>query len=150
MHTVNHVAVGVSIALLIKQPTVALPLAFVSHFALDALPHYGLPGPEGYKELFKRWQTWIMFTVDILGTLFILTLIRSEEWYVFAAAFLATSPDLIWIYRFFWFERFGKKPPAPGWLTRFHMRIQWLESPKGIIIEIPVTIFLIWYIWQLV
>jgi hypothetical protein len=35
---------GAIIALAISQPLIALPLAFVSHFVLDALPHYGYGG----------------------------------------------------------------------------------------------------------
>lgn len=143
MHTVNHVGVGAGIALLSGRPEVALPLALASHYVLDALPHYGISGDEGFTALFKRGRTWPMVVVDVIGTILLLVLLIGQAWYVYAAAFLAVSPDFVWLQRYYGYERFGKKPPKAGPLTQFHQKIQWCERPWGIYIEIPLAILLI-------
>jgi hypothetical protein len=38
----NHGMAGAVIALTVKQPVLAVPLAFLSHFATDMIPHFGL------------------------------------------------------------------------------------------------------------
>jgi hypothetical protein len=143
MHIVNHAAVGAGIALLVQQPALALPLAFLSHFVLDALPHYGIRGDEGYPALFKLRRTVVMVVFDIIGVAILTALLWGQAWYVFAAAVLAVSPDTIWLYRYFGFERFGKKPPKPGPITRFHQNIQWGERLWGVYVEVPFTIILL-------
>jgi len=143
MHIVNHAAVGAGIALLVQQPALALLLAFLSHFVLDALPHYGIRGDEGYTALFKLRRTVVMVAFDIIGVAILTALLWGQAWYVFAAALLAISPDTIWLYRYFGFERFGKKPPKPGPITRFHQKIQWGERTWGVLIEIPLALCLL-------
>lgn len=149
MHAVNHAAVGAGIALAVKQPVLALPLAFVSHYALDALPHYGIRGDEGYRSLFRYRRTYLMVAVDVLGLLALAAIIRNQAWYVAAAAVAALLPDIAWPYRYFLFERKGVKPQR-GLLTDFHNNIQWGERLWGIFIEIPLALLLIAGISQLV
>ena len=47
---------------------------------------------------------------------------------------ISLSPDAMWVYRYFWFERRGLAPPA-GPVTRFHLAVQRYEVQWGIIIE---------------
>ena len=150
MTIINHAVVGAGIALLIKQPLLALPLAFLSHFVLDALPHFGIVGDKTYEIIFKLKRTYLMVLIDIVGIIILTLLLWGQAWYVFVAAFLAVSPDFMWLYRYFGFERFGKEPPKPGPITRFHQNIQWGERIWGIYIEIPVTIILLVSIASLV
>ena len=42
MTTTAHALTGAAIAVVIKKPKLAIPLAFLSHFACDALPHFGI------------------------------------------------------------------------------------------------------------
>jgi hypothetical protein len=65
MHSINHAALGAVIGLVTKDPLIAIPAAFASHFVLDALPHYGIRGDEGYAALFKQWQSYPMVIFDI-------------------------------------------------------------------------------------
>lgn len=143
MTIINHAAVGAGIALIIKQPLLALPLAFLSHFALDALPHFGIVGDKTYEKIFKFKRTYFMVLVDVFGSIALTAILWGQPWYVFAAAVLAVSPDLMWVYRYFGFERFGKNPPKPGLVTRFHQNIQWGERLWGAYLEVPITILLL-------
>ena len=140
MNTLNHLATGTIIALLIDKPLIAVPLAFLSHFALDAVPHFGFnAGSEsGYAEALEhKWLSTPPLVLDIFGTGILVWLIRGQPWYVFAAAVAAIVPDLKWPYRYFKFERKGIKPPKPDAITQFHLKIQWAERPWGLVIEIP-------------
>jgi len=143
MTIINHAAVGAGIALLVKQPLLAVPLAFLSHFFLDAFPHFGIVGDSTYEKIFKFKRTYVMVLIDFLGVLVLTVLLWGQPWYVFASALAAVSPDAMWLYRYFGFERFGKKPPKPGPLTRFHQKIQWGERLWGVYLEVPITIFLL-------
>ncbi len=145
MTSSNHALTGAVIALSLQQPLLALPLAFVSHFALDALPHFGVS-----EESLTRNRLWFMRLFWPLDALILLALFAyvlfNAGWginipIVFASMFLATSPDLAWIYRFALKEKWGKlsRPPMNAF-NRFHANIQWGERPWGIVIE------LVWFI----
>lgn len=141
MTTSNHIFTGAAIALAIRQPLLALPLAHVSHFALDALPHYGYSG-DGYSEAFKHKLTFVMESVNIIGVPLLVILLWHQSVWVWLAAVAAISPDFMWVYRYFWFERKGLVP-IPGPLTRFHKHVQWCEREWGILVEVPVLIILV-------
>jgi hypothetical protein len=141
MTTSNHIYTGAVIALAVQNPILALPLAFASHFVLDALPHYGYDG-EGYGEAVKHKLTFVMESVNIIGIPLLVYLLWGQSPWVWLAAVLAISPDFMWIYRYFWFERKGLVPPA-GPITRFHKRIQWCERKWGILVEVPFLIIVI-------
>jgi hypothetical protein len=130
----NHLLVGAAIATVVKQPLLALPLAFASHFVLDALPHFGYNNG-GYKALLKHRMTFVMLLLDIVGVTLIALTFGLSQAMVWAGAILALSPDLEWPYRYLLFERKGKTPPETA-LTRFHERVQWCERPWGFWIEI--------------
>lgn len=141
MTTSNHMLSGAIIALTISQPAIALPLAFVSHFVLDALPHYGYPSGI-YGEAFQHRLTIVMESVNAIGVPLLIYLIWGEPFWVWLAAGLAISPDLMWLYYHFKYEKHGLVAPI-GPLTRLHRKIQWGERRWGILVEMPVFIVLI-------
>jgi hypothetical protein len=53
----NHGMTGAAIALAVKQPALAVPLAFLSHFVTDMIPHFGL----NEQELFSKRFNLILF-----------------------------------------------------------------------------------------
>ena len=137
----NHVLVGSAIALAVHQPILALPLAFGSHFVLDALPHFGWSG-QGYGELFRHRLFYVGEGLDFIGLVVLVLTINFAVWTTLAAVILAVSPDFEWPYRYFLFERRGLRPPST-FLTKFHQKIQWGERPWGIVVE--VVFFIIGY-----
>ena len=80
----NHMVTGAVIALVVKQPALALPLAFLSHFVLDALPHYGERGEE---QMFSRLTRAVIVTDLVVAGSFWLWLLVSGQYLPAAAAF---------------------------------------------------------------
>jgi hypothetical protein len=134
VNTLNHAAVGAVIGLAI-QPMLAVPLAFASHFLLDALPHFGYPGKGGYGEAFKHKLTYFFIAFDAAGCAILLYLMAGQPLIVWTCALVAVTPDIFWLYRYFWYERKGLKAPGDG-VTLWHRRIQWFERPIGFVIEV--------------
>ena len=60
MTIANHVIAGSIIGLTIKEPILAIIVAFTSQFAMDMLPHFGYPGRKGYSEVLKHRLSYIV------------------------------------------------------------------------------------------
>jgi hypothetical protein len=114
---------------------VAIPVAFLSHFVLDSLPHFGFEDFEvskKYRKLFSQ-----VLSVDITAFLALSSwLIISGHWLWFVVGLIAYSPDLIWVYRYIFEEQFGKISPKRGNpFLDFHSGIQ-LEHRWGMFVEL--------------
>lgn len=135
----NHALTGALIGLSIGNPLLALPLAFVSHFVCDTIPHYDQAESAAVGRIdSKRFIFEQLVTGAILCFLLVVLLAatRPQHWLLAAVcAFLATSPDLFWIPRFLHVKRTGKDVPLRNWFLRFHNGIQWLTGPKLIWLE---------------
>lgn len=134
MTTSNHILAGSIIALAVKQPLLVIPLAFTSHFVLDALPHYGYDG-SGYAEAAKYKMTYVMEFLGLVGLVLLVLSGAFTQPIVLVGAFFAVLPDFEWPYRYFFFERKGLEPPKT-FLTNFHLWIQWCERNWGIVPEV--------------
>ncbi|MEO6761002.1 MAG: hypothetical protein ABI220_01330 [Candidatus Saccharimonadales bacterium] len=120
-----------------------MPLAFISHFVCDAVPHYDPPIEDGVKRLdSKRFLNELILSGLIcLLIVLVLALTRPRNWVLaIVCAFLATSPDLFWIPRFVQVKRTHTDKPPRGWFLRFHSFIQWQTGPKLIWLE------LVWFV----
>jgi hypothetical protein len=126
----------VVIGLIVVNPWLALPLALVSHFAMDALPHYG----DRYNPpaAFRRLK--LMLPFDMLLAFMVLVLIiltHPDHWPVaVAGGVLAASPDLGSIPLFVRYLRSGKIRRSTTWFHRFHTCLQWGERLWGAWIEL--------------
>lgn len=139
MTAINHAVTGALIAVVVPNPLLAIPLALVSHLALDALPHFS------HKQIFTKYLTefQIMLVADILACLAFATIIFVAQptnwWLIILCAFLATSPDFLWFRDFVAIKR-HKKQQKPDAVRRFMGWIQWSQTPAGTIVEI------IWFV----
>ncbi len=150
MNTLNHAAAGAGISLAVSQPLLALPMAFVSHFVLDALPHHGHPNNGGYIEALKHKRlTYFSLGYESVGLVFLISLLFGQPWYVWMAGIIAVSPNLKWPYRYWFYERKGNLPPEADALTKFHQWVQWCERPWGIAVEICFSIFILFTVARL-
>lgn len=135
MTLTNHLLSGSVIAKVAPLP-IAIPLAFASHFVLDALPHFGYPNIEARIRHLRQFR--IVVFIDSLVAIAISTwLISNGHSLWFAVGLIAYSPDLLWIYRFIVEERFGTVKPTKGnRFIQFHRNIQRYERPWGALVEI--------------
>lgn len=136
----NHALTGAVIGLTISNPLVSLPLAFLSHFVCDAIPHYDPPGEDGPKR-FKSKRFVYEFLVGgatvCLLVVLLLAVARPQHWLTAAVcAFLAASPDLFWIPRFLYTRRTGTEPARRGWFLTVHSWVQWKTGPRLIWLEL--------------
>lgn len=135
MTATNHALTGALIGLAVQNPWIALPAALLSHFVCDAIPHFTDKRIRIGSTQFKRY-----LIIDALGAVVValyLFALRPDGWFVACwAAFLATSPDLMWAQSFFRSQKAKKDTPMPTHLiARFHSRIQWFAKPSGAVVE---------------
>lgn len=113
----THMLTGAALASRF-EPTLGLPLAFISHFALDAIPHYdGLYPHRPYRVL-----PLVQLILDfMLGTFLLASLTRGDpsQSYLVVAALTAILPDIqVGLYLNYKFLTFLK--PLVDW----HIAIQ--------------------------
>jgi len=140
MTATNHAITAANMALITKQWWI-LPLAFLSHFALDALPHYGDPTPEARAPKYKTVLSVDLIVLALFAWLVIMTA-GQFVWLVIIVGFIAWSPDMVWFYRDYR-ERRDKTLPPQNWLTNFHAHIQKYERGWGWILEV------VWFVAML-
>lgn len=139
MIATNHALTGAVIVLAVKQPALALPLAFLSHFILDAIPHFGIHEDQPI----KRNGHWLFRSVVIVDVALVIAALAAvpllfggtiSGWWILLGMLAALSPDSVWIYRFLNEVRTKIAKPH-GRFARFHQWIQWSEKPWGLSVE---------------
>lgn len=141
MTATSHAAWGAAIGLVIKEPAIALPLAFVSHFILDGLPHIGLDELGGHLKNKTLFHKVLIVDATLLISFLLFLLGSGASLLVFACVFLAGSPDFVWAYRYVFQERLGRsRQRAKNAFSRFHSKIQWSQTLKGAYVEVPLTL----------
>lgn len=134
MTATNHAVTGALIGIAIANP-LAIPLAFASHFLLDALPHYGFPGNNLDSQKIKI--TLFLDAIMLSFVSLVLLLTSANPLLILTCMFAAISPDVISSQRYIRELQSGKKETANLPLFgRFHSTIQWCERPWGWIPEI--------------
>ncbi|HSW37245.1 MAG TPA: hypothetical protein VLG37_02645 [Candidatus Saccharimonadales bacterium] len=140
MTAINHALTGAFIGFAVSNPAVAAPAAFLSHFVCDAIPHYDVTGSTDAKRIGSRMFLYIQIVGGaVLCVMLVLGLaiLQPRHWLIAAVcAFLAASPDLLYIPRFINVKRTGKDNVEQYWFWRFHNKIQWFQKPIGGVVEI--------------
>lgn len=134
MMAINHSLTGAAVGLSVGAPEAALPLAFLSHFMLDMVPHYGSSRKSIHTASFRN----LLIVDACLCSCLVLALaiIRPRHWAIAAiCAFLAASPDFMWVSRFIKSRRSQITLPVKNVILRFHGRIQWFQRPIGMVVE---------------
>lgn len=148
MTATNHMLTGAVIAATVQQPFLVVPLAILSHFVLDMFPHFGVEESDtadrNNHPLFRKVLATDL-TILTLALILVPVLFHGEvSWWVLLLGMLAAwIPDVVWLVHF-WHDHKGRVRKPPHRLTRFHQRIQWLEHPRGIVVEV------IWFVGALV
>ncbi|MEI7683049.1 MAG: hypothetical protein WCJ24_01960 [Candidatus Saccharibacteria bacterium] len=127
MTATNHAVTGALVATFVHIPVLAIPLAFASHFALDALPHFDYPASDCHSLKFFIWLVAdIGFALSILTTLLILK--PPGVYLLLTCSFVSMSPDLMWAYYISYKRNVGIK----NWprIAKFHKLIQTHTNSK--------------------
>ncbi len=117
----NHVLTGALLLAAVPHPAM-LPVALVSHFALDALPHFDAPDPDHTKKEF----VYILFSdMAVAGSILLAIIVwQPVNWpLLVAGGILAASPDLMWFPH--WVNELRGRPNKElGAISKFHSAIQ--------------------------
>ena len=109
MTATGHAIIGTVIAVKIGNPQLAVPLAFASHIAADAFPHWD-EGTNGKKKSKGRLVKEAVFDV-LLGfaiSYLIILVLFPQTSLLYAFLIILTSQSLDWITAPYYF--FGMKP----------------------------------------
>jgi hypothetical protein len=131
---------GAVVAVGLQHPLLIAPIAVLSHFVLDGLPHFGVHRHDHAKRnrhpLFQY-----MLAVDIALAVAMVLLLPSilsgavSAWVLLIGMGFAFLPDVTWIYRFFTLPK-NRKAENESWISIFHEKIQWGERTWGVFVEI--------------
>lgn len=146
MRAINHALAGAVIGTMITVPVVAIPVAFMSHFALDTFPHFGIDQKTDIKQPWFQ-KLLVLDIVFCLALVSVLAVRHPNGWLLTAAcAFIAASPDFTSIPRFYRMKRSGNTSrKTHSSFVKFHDEIQ-NEKPIGAVIELlwlPAMVFLL-------
>ncbi len=134
----NHGLTGAVIALTVRQPEIAVPFAFLSHFAQDAIPHWDY-STRGKEEnlLNRRFNLFLIADFVLSVGLMVLLGIHfpGQRWLIWGCMTAAASPDLMWAYYRLYIQRIKKQKPRLNKFAHLHDRLQWSSSGKGAVVE---------------
>ncbi len=125
---------GAVIALLVREPLLAVPLSLASHFFCDAIPHFGIKDDE----LFGRKFNIILVTDFIVAISLMIVLgfmFPAQKWLIWSCMIAAASPDLMWAYYYLYLQKLKKRKPRLGLIAKFHSVIQWSQTAPGAALE---------------
>lgn len=134
MTGLNHVLTGSAIALAVREPLLVAPLALLSHFVLDAIPHFDHPLYQYGSKYFTR----IMVSDGVLSIGAVLAVVLfapALASVIILGAVFAILPDFFWLY----YYTHGR---PQWWFFRFHTKIQWFERPPGALVEASYAVFI--------
>lgn len=143
----NHTLTGIVLGLTLDNPVTALPAGVASHLALDMTPHFGFTprrkrpnAAQREKQTTFREPAFILLgSVDFavswtlaIGACF---LWPTRALSILAGVIGAQLPDLTYIPVIVFGRKLISRIPGYDAMLRFFIRIQWSETPPGLITE---------------
>jgi len=123
-----HTAAGIAIGAAIPNPIISVPLAFLSHFGLDLVPHWDDVGLAEVARLGRLPRR--AFRIILLDGLIALSFLLYFLYWampdygigitIFASAFAANLPDMFYIPIVFW----GKRWNWAIWMAKLQVKLQ--------------------------
>lgn len=142
MVATTHAIVGASIAVNIPHPFIAYPLALLSHFVLDLLPHWdqGI----NWKQKSAR-RRFFECTFDVLIGLFTVSVLfvgRVDPIYLYSMVFAAQLPDWLEVPYLF----LGWTGTPWKYFYKIQSQLQW-RAPLliGISTQLAIVILALWW-----
>jgi hypothetical protein len=142
MTATAHALIGASLAVKIANPLIGIPLAVISHFIADLIPHWD-EGTNHNKKSILRLRIEALADV-ILGFLLVLIIFRSfaitNPVYLFSMVIAAQLPD--WLETPFFM--FGIKIPLYSTIDWISHNLQTrMQLPWGLVTQVAVVIVMI-------
>lgn len=142
MTATAHALIGASLAVKIANPILAIPLAILSHFIADLVPHWDAGTNHKQKSL-NRLK--LEATADVLlGFALVYLIFRNlvDPAYLFVMVIAAQSPD--WLEAPSWM--FNIKIPPFSWLDWLGHKLQTrMQLPWGLVIQVVIVGLLVVY-----
>src|SRR3989344_5756197 len=136
MTATAHALIGASIAAKITNPYVGIPLAILSHFAADLVPHWDA-GTNHKNKSATRLK--LEATLDVLlGFALVFLIFRNlvDPTYLFVMVISAQLPD--WLEAPSWM--FGFKVPPFSWLDWLGHKLQTrMQLPWGLVTQVVIV-----------
>lgn len=138
----NHGLTGAVIALTVKRPELAIPLAFLSHFVQDIVPHwnYGVSRDKDRSGRFFTKSFTRILEADFLLSIALMIVLGfvfpAHKWLIWTCMITAASPDLMWAYYRLYQEHIHKRRPKYDPLARLHILVQWSQTTPGFAVEL--------------
>lgn len=148
MTATGHAVIGAAIVALIPNPVISIPLAFLSHFAGDKIPHWDVMTDKNKPKQQIIFQSAfdVLLSLALVWAIFIFYLQSPNPAIVLLGAFVAQLPDWLELPYFI----FGKHFPIFYENYRLQKWIHdvWFDSrlpaPWGIVTQVVVvTIFIL-------
>lgn len=138
MIATNHAMAGAIIGATMPLQY-AIPAALASHIVLDALPHYGI---EFKIRDGSTWYRRVVFTDTAVALTIAAITAFFGQWQMFLVGWVSYGPDGYWVYLYY---KKGKSfdVDAQNWFATLHHKIQTLERPWGIYVDIAVAAILL-------
>ena len=142
MLATNHVLAGALIGSVLPLP-VALPVAFASHFVMDSIPHYGMPGTKRDKSLSYKTIIYIDIVVALSFNLLLFGHFP-HKWSMWTCAVAAASGDFSLVYYYLKYRTLNTT--HNGLLKKAHLQFHyerpWLIIPELTLTAVLFTLFL--------
>lgn len=136
MTVTNHGLLGYLVGAVLPLP-VAIPVAFLSHFILDKIPHYGVADDQ--KNNSRAYKLVVLGDVTLALCLLAIG-IALQKWTMVLVGLVAYSPDAWFVYYYFRHNHDLRIRPKNGFM-KFHLKMQY-ERPWGIILEVAIAAIL--------
>ena len=136
MTATAHALIGASLAVRFTNPYLGIPLAIVSHFIADLVPHWDA-GTNHKKKSLTRLKVEAAFDV-LLGFALAFIIFRNlvNPTYLFVMVISAQLPD--WIEAPSWM--FGFKVPPFSWLDWLGHKLQTrMQLPWGLVTQVVIV-----------
>lgn len=143
MLAASHALIGAAIAAKVSNPVIGIPLSFLSHFAVDLIPHWDF-GQNRREKSVRR--LFIEAVFDVLLGFYLAFLVFGgsvDPLYLFIAAGVAQSPDLLESPYFI----FRKELPFCVWLYNLQHKLHWrINLPWGLVTQVIFILIVLWLV----
>lgn len=139
----GHAVIGTVIAAKIGNPYLALPIAFLSHYAADAFPHWDTGTNQKQKTRIALWvQSVIDVGISLILPYFLIQFLNptTNLLYVYLMVITAQLPD--WGAAPYFF--LNMKFPPFSWVYRSQLYFDnRLDQPWGVILQVGILVLLV-------